>query len=419
MFKAISPVGHPLSWTQILGVSKKVPRDTNFLLRCFPSSSVFPVSSGTAALTVSLLILKKTSPKNEVILPAYSCPSLVAAVVKAGLTPVLCDMQPSRLTLDLERLAAVVGPQTLAVIAVHLFGIPEDVSAIKKLAETSGFFVLEDAAQAFGNYCNALKGPYGALGDLGVISFGRGKPLNLLSGGAVILNQPALMPHAESVYASLPSPSQVGFLPGYILLLLLYSVFFHPRTHWLPRSIPFLKLGETYYIGNFFIGRTGPGVLGVGESVYKNFPEIRETRKILSQRYIQMLTPYSDQLSFIPDIESADDAALLRFPIIFRDPEKRNLLLSALLKNGLGATGSFPVPLNELEGVAPHTENTQSGFPNAKAISQRILTLPLHRFVRNNEISDIAKIFSRIMSDRPRNQSGRKKDLLQGSLRSR
>ena len=87
--------------------------------------------------------LKKTSPKNEVILPAYSSPSLVAAVVKAGLTPVLCDMQPSRLTLDLERLAAVVGPQTLAVIAVHLFGIPEDVSAIKKLAETSGFFVLQ------------------------------------------------------------------------------------------------------------------------------------------------------------------------------------------------------------------------------------------------------------------------------------
>jgi perosamine synthetase len=396
MFRAISPAGHPLAWTHIAALFKREPNRTPFLSQYYRSGTVYPVSSGTAALTVSLRILKKTSTKKEVVIPAYSCPSLVAAVVKAGLRPVLCDLQPDRPALDLEQLGTVAGADTLAVAAVHLYGVSEDIPAIKKLSEKTVFFVLEDAAQAFGNCSRKLGGNFGALGDLGVISFGRGKPLSLLHGGAVILNHPALKAEAEEIYENLSSQPRIRFLTSYTLLLLLYSVFFHPRTHWLPRAIPFLKLGETYYIEDFFAGRIGAGVLRFGERVHREYSEIRETRKRLAGYYTEMLKPYSKELAFLPEADKEDDVALLRYPIIFKEAAKRDLVLPALLRKGLGASGSYPVPLNELEGSASQIHNAQSGFPNAKAISQRIMTLPLHRYVREADIAEMGRVFSSV-----------------------
>jgi perosamine synthetase len=396
MFRAISPVGHPLSWAHIPALFRRGPDRIPFLSQYYLPGSVYPVSSGTAALTVSLNILKKTSTRKEVVIPAYSCPSLVAAVVKAGLRPVLCDLQRDRLILDLEELGAVAGADTLAVMAVHLYGVSEDINEIKRLSEKMGFYVLEDAAQAFGNYSHKLGGTYGAFGDLGVISFGRGKPLSLLHGGAVILNHHALKAEAEETYNNLPSQPRTGFLARYILLLLLYSIFFHPRTHWLPRSMPFLKLGETHYLEDFFVGRIGDGVLRFGERVHLEYAEIRETRKRLAGYYHEMLKRYLEEIAFLPEAESEDDVALLRYPIVFKESDKRDTVLAALLKNGLGASGSYPVPLNELEGSASRIQNPQSEFPNGKAISQRIMTLPLHRYVREEEIAEMGRIFSKI-----------------------
>jgi dTDP-4-amino-4,6-dideoxygalactose transaminase len=389
MFRAISPVGHPLSWAQIPSLFKNCPAEKGFLSAYYPPGSVFPVSSGTAALTVSLLIFKTVSEKKEVVLPAYSCPSLVAAIVTAGLKPVLCDLQQSTLVLDLKHLETVVGPNTLAVIAVHLFGVSENVSELKKMGSERGFFILEDAAQSFGNHCHALNKPYGTIGDLGVISFGRGKPLSLLHGGAVIVNHQGLIGNAQGLLATLPVPRGLGFLLPQTALLLLYSIFFHPRTHWIPRSMPFLKLGETHYIDGFPIEKIFPGVMNFGETVFRRFPEIRATRKSLTSAYMEALGNHSDHFSWGFDKESLDDTALIRFPILFREAALRDRVLSALERRGLGASGSFPVPLNELPGAAVHFCSNNSNHPNASAISQRLITLPLHEFVREREIAEI------------------------------
>ena len=389
MFRAISPVGHPLSWGQIPSLFKRSPAEKGFLSAYYPPGSVFAVSSGTAALTVSLLILKTVSEKKEVVLPAYSCPSLVAAVVTAGLKPVLCDLQQSTLVLDLKHLETVVGPNTLAVIAVHLFGVSENVSELKKMGSEKGFFILEDAAQSFGNHCHALNKPYGTIGDLGVISFGRGKPLSLLHGGAVIVNHQGLIGNAQDVLATLPVPRGLGFLLPQTALLLLYSIFFHPRTHWIPRSMPFLKLGETHYIDGFPIEKIFPGVMNFGEAVFRRFSEIRATRKKLTGQYMEALSNHSDHFFWGFDKESRDDIALIRFPILFREAALRDRVLSALERRGLGASGSFPVPLNELSGAAIHFSLNPRNYPHAKEISQKILTLPLHEFVGRREVEEI------------------------------
>ena len=66
-------------------------------------------------------------------------------------------------------------------------------------------------------------------------------------------------------------------------------------------------------------------------------------------------------------------------------------MLAHLKSKGLGATGRYPVPLDEQEGVAPYLKSTES-YPIAKFISERILTLPLHEYITLSDVERIAKI---------------------------
>jgi dTDP-4-amino-4,6-dideoxygalactose transaminase len=386
MFRALSPVGHPLRFREIIQLLVENSGKGNFLSQYYPDSAAYPVSSGTAALTLALLGLKATSAGAEVVLPAYSCPSLVSAVVTAGLRPVLCDMEPDCFRLDLNGLDALTGPQTLCAMGVHLYGLPEDMPGLMELSRKKAFFIVEDAAQSFGNRSS------GALGDLGVVSFGRGKPLSLLSGGSVLVNNKALVGPVEQAYQPLGEPPRDAFFWRYLILLALYAAFFHPRTHWLPRSIPQLKLGETHFSLDFEVKKIGKGVLEFGEKVYPRFEAIRRTRLNLALKYRKRLDKCLEKFVFLPEVSNDERNVLLRFPVIFKEARARDNALSQLTKNGLGASGSYPVPLNELEGASACIANRHSAFPNAKAISERILTLPLHSCVTEKDLESIERI---------------------------
>jgi dTDP-4-amino-4,6-dideoxygalactose transaminase len=396
MFRAIPPVGHPLRFREIIKLLTENSKKGDFLSKYYPVSACYPVSSGTAALTLALLSLKATSAKTEVVLPAYSCPSLVSAVVTAGLIPLLCDMEPHRFRLNLNGLDSITGPKTLCVMGVHLYGLPENMSRLIDLSRVKDFFIVEDAAQGFGNRFNELDRYCGTLGDLGVVSFGRGKPLSLLSGGSVLVNNKSLIGHVEHVYQSLGETPQNPFFGSYLSLLFLYAIFFHPRTHWLPRSIPQLKLGETHFSLKFDVKKIGKGVMEFGEKVFPRFDEIRRSRLKLSMEYRCRIDKFREKFAFLPDISGDDRSVLLRFPLVFKDAHSRDRVLSKLLESGLGASGSYPVPLNELEGASAYIANNRSAFPNSKAISQKILTLPLHSFVTEKDIEMIEKIVSAV-----------------------
>jgi dTDP-4-amino-4,6-dideoxygalactose transaminase len=295
-------------------------------------------------------------------------------------------METDRFKLNLRGLDALTGPQTLCVMGVHLYGLSEDMPALMERSREKGFYVVEDAAQSFGNQFS------GALGDLGVVSFGRGKPLSLLSGGAVLVNNQDLVGPIEQAYQSLGEPPTAAFFGRYLILLFLYSVFFHPRTHWLPRSIPQLKLGETHFSLDVEVKKVGKGVLEFGEKVHPRFEAIRRTRLNLALEYRKRLDKCLEKFLFLPEVSNDERKVLLRFPVIFKDARARDNALSLLTKKGLGASGSYPVPLNELEGASVHIANPRTPFPNAKAISAKILTLPLHSGVGENDLEMIEKI---------------------------
>jgi dTDP-3-amino-3,4,6-trideoxy-alpha-D-glucose transaminase len=107
------------------------------------------IASGTAALTL-LLRAAGIGPGDEVIVPAHTFIATALAVVHAGATPVLCDVDEATGLLDVEEAARLTGPRTAALLPVHLYGQLLDLRDLRALARRRGLVLVEDAAQAHG-----------------------------------------------------------------------------------------------------------------------------------------------------------------------------------------------------------------------------------------------------------------------------
>ena len=140
---AAAPIGPADVWHGLRGMRRPRQALTSLeaeIARTFGSPHVFLLSSGTAALTVALKALASLSPRTEVVLPAYTCYTVPAAVVAAGLRPVLCDLAPSSFDFDHEQLARLVSDRTLCGIAHHLFDISSDVERVRAICAAHGSY---------------------------------------------------------------------------------------------------------------------------------------------------------------------------------------------------------------------------------------------------------------------------------------
>src|SRR5688572_15303179 len=155
------------------------------LQRHFGDRHAVLYGSGTQALAAAIINARDSRGLSatqgfEVIVPAYGCPDLVAARVFVGARARLVDTAVSGWGYDSRALCAAIGPRTAAILAVNLFGVGDDAASITPLAEARGIPLIHDSAQSF-----PLRPGRDLPGGLLVLSFGRGKPINLLGGGAL------------------------------------------------------------------------------------------------------------------------------------------------------------------------------------------------------------------------------------------
>ena len=142
--------------------------------------------SGTASLYIALEYLKGRSSARKVVVLAFTCPLVAMAVQKAGLELCLCDVAEHSLEFDLEKLAGVLGEDTLCVIATHWGGALTDAHAVRQLLAQHAprAFLIEDCAQAFGGMVDGRT--VGLVGDVSIFSFAVGKGLTLYEGGCLL-----------------------------------------------------------------------------------------------------------------------------------------------------------------------------------------------------------------------------------------
>lgn len=137
------------------------------------------LTNGHLSLELSLQALEL---KGEVITTPFTFASTTQAIVRNGLTPVFCDVDPLTLTIDPGRMEALVTERTSAIVPVHVYGNFCDVEAIDAVAKRHGLKVLYDAAHAFGGRYKGRGA--GAFGDVSCFSFHATKVFHTVEGGA-------------------------------------------------------------------------------------------------------------------------------------------------------------------------------------------------------------------------------------------
>lgn len=152
-----------------------------------PYANVCAVNSCTAALHLALIVAG-IKPGDEVITTAMTFCATVNAIMHAGATPVLIDIDPVTLNIDVEKIEEKIGPRTKAIVPVHYAGLMCDMGYICALANKYNLKVIEDCAHAIEAETNGSKS--GTIGDFGCFSFYSTKNITTGEGGMVVAKDP-------------------------------------------------------------------------------------------------------------------------------------------------------------------------------------------------------------------------------------
>lgn len=348
--------------------------------------------SGTSALRLALSAVKEWRPELPVALPAYSCYDLATAAEGADVQVVLYDLDPGTLGPDPESVRTLVKRGISALVLVHLYGIPVDLDEVRALLGESGALMVEDAAQGVGGAYGER--PLGSLGPVSILSFGRGKGLTGVGGGAVLAHDSVGAELLEVVRDRL-SPAKMGWSRA--VTALGQWALARPGLYRLPASVPGLELGETVYHDPWppaHQSRFTAGVLDV--TVELETDESRLRREVAENLRSQL--EKSEHFDVIAPSESST-AGYLRLPALCRRAADEWIDSSSAFR--LGVMEGYPNPLVEVEAIRRRCVNSEQSFPGAEALARRLVTFPAHSLLSNRDKRDlIALIETGSTSDR-------------------
>lgn len=329
-----------------------------------------PGGSGRALLCLLLRALRarEGAVRNEVLVPAYTCYSVAAAVVRAGLRPRLYDLDPATFLPDPSSVEARLSGRTLAVLGQHLFGIPCPPEPLRDMARQVGAVFIEDAAQALGG---GLEGEHlGTLGDFGLFSFGRGKPLPLGTGGV-------LTGHDGEILGALRMERRgLGWTD--LAVAAATQVLSTPFLYGLLEALP-LGLGKTVFDPGFPVEALTPFASRMGARALEGLERLNGHRRRIAGVYGGRLDP-----SWLVPVVPGGSAVFTRFPVrIGPQPIPGDLHRS-------GVRRMYPRALGEEPAIRVHLEETDRRLPGASEVAERLVTLPTHLRIGEAQAEAIA-----------------------------
>lgn len=348
---------------------------------------VLMMSSGRGLLSLLLEELYRRRPdRDEVVIPAYTCYSVAAAIVRAGLRVRPLDIDPETLDYAPEALAALPADRALAILSGNLFGIPADLAALESFARERDMFLVDDAAQSMG--ATVGERPVGTFGVAGIFSLDKGKNITSLRGGVLLTGDEALSERLASRIAELP-PVGAAELGGDLARLSGFAFLQDPHLFGIVRRL--IRLGETVYDPDFpqeqYPDRLAPMAL----LLLNRLDELNAGRGERGRRLRKGLESIPG-LHFPSPLEGSTSVTL-RLPVLLKSAERRDRLLEALNARGLGATGSYPRAIPDIDALGPHIAAGTRPTPGAAATASRILTLPTHTGVEDHYQERICDVF--------------------------
>ncbi|MDP1948352.1 MAG: DegT/DnrJ/EryC1/StrS family aminotransferase [Nitrospirota bacterium] len=359
------------------------------------------VSTGRAALTLALHALKAVDGgrRDEVVIPSYTCFSVPSSVVKAGLKVRLADVDPMTLDFAPGALEQFDGSRVLAVVATNLYGLPNDLPSITRVAHERGVYVVDDAAQCLGGSIGGR--PSGTWGDVGIYSFDKGKNVTSIDGGVLVTNSERIAEAITQQVRVLPQCT-IGESAAHLAKLVVYAALLHPRGYWLPNSLPFLGLGTTAYRTDYPLAQYDSWMAPMGHRLFTRLDAITAQRRVNAERLKRML-PWGPKLEPVV-IKPGAEPAYLRFPVLI-DPEYRDAVLAALRANGIGATASYPTAISDVPELRNQLQSVGREAKGGQSVARRIVTLPTHGYVTSRDQERMVKVVTDVLGAGRRNYS--------------
>ena len=351
------------------------------LSKYLPSRWVCFANSGLSAFYLILNALKKSSSRKEVVLPAYTAPSLIVAVLKAGLKPILCDISLTDFNMDLKLLPQVITDQTLCVVPVHMFGIPvKNIEGVKQTIP--GITVIEDCAQSFGSKINGKN--TGVFSDISFTTFNRGKNLSTYGGGAVFTDSEEMSKQILQEINTLAPQSPIFqiILPikmaaiTFALKPLIYGALFSAIAQFKDNAVP----------KDFEILKYSGFQAGVGMSLLSKIDGSSEKRRRNGEALINSLAGIEGLI--VPSVSKKCRPAFNRLPIVFKDIAAREKIEKALWRSGVDTSRMYLRPLHHIFNLGYRKED----FPKAVYFAQGLLTLPAHPFIKSRDVEMMIKV---------------------------
>ena len=349
---------------------------------------IFGTSSGRTALWLALKSLHRLHPGRDVVaVPAYTCFSVPAAIIRAGLKIYPVEINPKTLDFDPEQLAVVPEDKLLCIIPCNLFGFPNNISTVRDVARAKGAYVIDDAAQALGSTRDGELA--GTLGDVGIYSLGRGKSIGSVAGGLLVTDSDEIAATIQSEHRDLVASGAVE--GGRLLLKMVsYSLLLHPRLFWIPNSLPFLKLGTTEFEPSFPVRGMHPLSLALLQRMLSDLDGVNQIRRRNAKTITEALRGCHNFEFPSPGVMS--QPTFVRLPILARDQAMRDRAVAQLRNAGIGATAFYPSAICDVPEIEAHMSAPHCHRVGAEQLSRRLLTLPVHPFVKAQDLDRMTEI---------------------------
>ena len=302
------------------------------------------------------LAIQAMNLSGEVITTPFTFASTTHAIVRNGLTPVFCDVDPEDFTIDVNQLESLITDRTSAIIPVHVYGSICNVEEIERIAKKYGLKVIYDAAHTFGVKYKG-KG-IGAYGDASMFSFHATKVYNSIEGGAITF-------HNEEFGEQLQRLKNFGIRSEEVID----------------------SIGANAKMNEF--------QAAMGLCNLRHVEEEIEKRRKVYEKYVELLS----NVEGIQLLKQQEDVQsnYAYFPVVFHEKEfgaSRNEVCEALKQEEIYARKYFYPLTNEFDCF--HGKYDVNDTPVALHISKRVLTLPMYADLSIEAVERICNIILKL-----------------------
>ena len=333
-------------------------------------------NSGTSSLQVALQVLKEIHGWNdgdEVIVPTVTFVATSNIVIHNRMKPVFVDVEKEYYGLDVSKLEAAITPRTRAIIPVHLFGMPCDMSPILAIAKKHNLKIIEDSCETmFARYAGKS---VGSIGDIGCFSTYVAHLLTTGVGGIATTNNPdyavkmrSLVNHGrDSIYLSLEDDDNKSK---------------NELKEIISKRFSFVSVGHSFRITEM------EAALGVAQ--LEDWEDMINKRKKNAAYLIEKLSLFNKHIQ-LPKIRPEVTHSFMMFPIVLKNAPKEELV-NFLENHGIETRDMLPITNQPVYRTLLSIE--ESDYPVAQWINKSGFYIGCHQGLSQEDLGYIVSIVS-------------------------